>query len=123
MNPDGSVDRGFQPRLEVSDIVCLVSQDDGKLVLSGWFDLGTVGDHRLIREGSIRLNDDGRVDDQFGTGDYQPLLAWVGGCIFFLAGDLLGRLNADGTPEPSFALALNSYSWGYRGHALCRQLA
>jgi len=80
---DGSLDDSFDPGADFPVVVCMVRQNDGKLVL------GTDGDWREVR----RLMEDGSADDTF-----QPYRMHV----MALALDAGQRILAGGTADASF---------------------
>lgn len=68
LNPDGSADAAFAPRL-VSEaagfpVSCAALQSDGKLIISGLF----TGVNEVARPGLARLNEDGTLDTSFDPG-------------------------------------------------------
>jgi uncharacterized delta-60 repeat protein len=93
LNPDGSVDLGFQPVIELDEVSPFSSvsyvavQPDGKIVLGGF--LKSVNGSPVSR--LARLNPDGRLDDGF-----QPGLA-ANDWVFSVAFQRDGRLVVAGS--------------------------
>lgn len=133
LNPDGSLDHGFDPTPGVSldldgasvvnpSVNALVSQPDGKVIIAGFF--SAVNGAR--RNSVARLQADGSLDQAFDPGGAlpagagPPMLNWLavdsGGKI--LAGgssrsanglpprSLLVRFQGDGAPDQTFQAAL-----------------
>ena len=63
LNPDGSLDAGFNPGVS-RHVYVIVMQPDGKVLVGGWF--SEIGGHPL--EGIARLHPDGSVDAGFNPG-------------------------------------------------------
>jgi uncharacterized delta-60 repeat protein len=113
LNPDGSLDTGFQPILSMGDRVnSVVCSPAGKIVIGGSFT--TVG---LVSRGRVaQLREDGSVDPTFnpGSGANQEVLAvcvqpdhrvLIGGAFQSVQGVAragLARLNADGSLDSTF---------------------
>jgi len=113
LNPDGSVDTGFDTSMGVNGPVYDVSfQDDGKVLIGGAFThVDGVGSYRIAR-----LNEDGSLDTSFDTGSgannivLSTALQNDGKVIFgghFSQVDgvdrnHIARLNADGSVDTGF---------------------
>jgi uncharacterized delta-60 repeat protein len=118
LNPDGTVDTGFDPGAN-RPIRALAVQTNGKILVAGDFTtLGGGGTGTTPRKRLGRLNPDGTLDTSFNPGADQSVRALavqVDGKIL-VAGDFttlrgggvtmvrnhLGRLNSDGTLDASF---------------------
>ncbi len=118
LNPDGTVDTGFDPGANRA-IRALAVQTNGKILVAGDFTtLGGGGTGTSPRKRLGRLNPDGTLDTSFNPGADQSVRALavqVDGKIL-VAGDFttlrgggvtmvrnhLGRLNSDGTLDTSF---------------------
>lgn len=113
LEEDGSVDTTFDPGTGADDaVLCLALQDDGKIVIAGYFQNidGTP------RTRIARLNSDGALDTSFdpGTGAGARITALtvqpdgkilIGGAFQNYDGTEVGRiarLNADGSLDTSF---------------------
>ena len=119
LNPDGRLDTNFDPGAN-SDVLALVEQADGKILVGGNFTTlggGGIGTTSRITIG--RLNPDGTLDDQFDPGADSMVLALaeqadgkilVGGTFTTLGGgstgtttrNFIGRLEADGSLDVNF---------------------
>jgi uncharacterized delta-60 repeat protein len=89
LNGDGTLDTNFDTSL--AGITCSAVQPDGKIVV------GAGGVHRL--------NPDGTVDQSFQAGagsSIQGVAIQPDGKILAFGGDLLIRVNADGTDDTNF---------------------
>ena len=116
--PNGEIDGSFVGPLPNENVYCVVRQPDGKLLIGG--DFTEIG--ATTRERIARLNADGSLDTGFDT------TTGASGSVFNIAlqpdGKVLvsgaflslrrshtvarvGRLNADGTRDTSFAQAPN----------------
>ena len=118
LNPDGTVDTGFDPGAN-RPVRVLAVQANGKILVGGDFTtLGGGGTGTISRKRLGRLNPDGTLDASFNPGADQSvrgLAVQVDGKIL-VAGDFttlrsggvtmvrnhLGRLNSDGTLDTSF---------------------
>jgi uncharacterized delta-60 repeat protein len=112
LNPDGTLDTGFNPGADAT-VTALALQPDGKIVVGGSFT--NLSGQTRSRIG--RLNPDGTLDTQFSASadDYARSIVvmtdgklLVGGSFTNLAGRPsrgLGRLTADGTLDTSFGAA------------------
>ena len=119
LNTDGSVDTSFEPG--ANNIVSAIAvQPDGRILVGGYFTtLGGGGAGTITRNYIGRLNADGTVDTSFdpGADAYVYGLAvqpdgkiLVGGFFSTLGGggtgtvprNYIGRLNSDGSIDPSF---------------------
>ncbi len=116
LNADGTLDTSFYPKVGIfaPHVHCLVVQADGKILVGGEFTM--LGGQPRNHLG--RLNANGTLDPTFnpGAGDGNYLYVYslavqadgkilVGGVFITLSGQLrygLGRLNADGTLDPTF---------------------
>jgi uncharacterized delta-60 repeat protein len=123
LNNDGSVDPGFDPGIGPSggpgasflpvSIGAIAIQTDGKIIVSGYF---SNFDH-ANRPGIVRLETYGSVDPTFNPGDgleHVPVRASAiaiapngqiyatGKFIGQAKEDSLGRINPDGTLDPTF---------------------
>ncbi len=123
INNTGAVDQAFKAKLENSGTIGVIrKQPDGKLLVSGGFDIAGNKAQKYL----TRLLPDGTVDATFdvGSGPVQPVLnhslsvdpialqadgkIWVGGSFGSFNGRTttsLVRLNADGSPSDVFQLA------------------
>src|SRR5204862_1512162 len=73
LNPDGSVDRLFNPSYGQDAVFPIVLQSDGRILAGGYFSVSG-----LIIE-FARLNNDGSVDEGFTLGADELLMAHVSG--------------------------------------------
>jgi uncharacterized delta-60 repeat protein len=109
LNPDGTLDSGFNPGANYP-VNTLAVQPDGKILVGGNFtQLGG-----LTRNYLGRLNADGTVDSAFNPGANLSVYSLavqpdgkilIGGYFSILAGQTrqsIGRLNADGTLDSGF---------------------
>ena len=118
LNPDGTVDTGFDPGAN-RPIRALAMQANGKILVAGDFTtLGGGGTGTTMRSKIGRLNADGTLDTSFNPGANQSVraLAVQGDGKILVAGDFttlrsgsitmvrnhIGRLNSDGTLDTSF---------------------
>ena len=112
LNPDGSVDTNYDAKLDANNVYGLVFQSDGKVIAVGdIFHAGTFSCY-----GIVRLNDDGSADTSFNalgmnvstggaTVSVQPdsKVLVVGNDIDYAnTGEVIVRLNADGTTDTGF---------------------
>ena len=115
LNPDGTLDTGFNPGAN-SNVNALVAQSDGGIVVGGEFvALGGQPRDRLAR-----LNADGTLDAGFNPGANNWVYALaeqtdgkllVGGGFTLIAGQsriALARLNANGTLDAGFNPGANN---------------
>src|SRR5439155_443941 len=127
LNPDGTIDAGFDPGAsgrgtepEDSTIFSIVVQADGKIVVGGELTLlGGGGTGHFPRSQIGRLNSDGTIDAGFDPGANSSVRAVAlqsdgkillggdfttlgGGGIGTTARSRLGRLNPDGTVDTGF---------------------
>jgi uncharacterized delta-60 repeat protein len=127
LNPDGTIDAGFDPgasgrgtESEDSTVFSIVVQADGKIVAGGELTaLGGGGTGHFPRSQIGRLNPDGTIDMSFDPGAnndvkglaVQPdgkilvvgdFLKLGGGGTGVFTRNLIGRLNPDGTLDMSF---------------------
>jgi uncharacterized delta-60 repeat protein len=125
LNPDGSVDAGFNPAANNpvlnADVRSVVVQPDGKIIVAGFFT--TLGGQARTNIG--RLNANGNLDTTFDpgveAGGYVEALAlqpdWkilVGGVFTTLAGQSrtnIGRLNNTGSAEPNLTFDGSTITW------------
>jgi uncharacterized delta-60 repeat protein len=118
LNPDGSLDTGFNPGANGS-VDSIILQADGRILIGGTFDmLGGVARHRVAR-----LNPDGTVDTGFnpGAGGSVSSLAvqadgkvLVGGAFTTLGGqarNYIGRLDATDPATGSLAYEDSNITW------------
>ncbi|MEP6918119.1 MAG: hypothetical protein ABJC89_20900, partial [Acidobacteriota bacterium] len=115
LNPDGSVDTGFDPGTDGS-ILTMMQQADGKILVGGFFSkVGGGGSGVTPRQRIARLNLDGSIDASFApasTGNALFAIATQADGKILLGGQLttlgglprseIGRLNADGSVDASF---------------------
>src|SRR6266567_1319933 len=118
LNPDGTVDTGFDPGAN-RPVRALAVQANGKILVAGDFTtLGGGGTGTTMRNKIGRLNADGTLDTSFNPGANQSVraLAVQANGKILVAGDFttlrsgsvtmvrnhLGRLNSDGTLDTSF---------------------
>jgi uncharacterized delta-60 repeat protein len=109
LNPDGSLDGGFDPGANNS-VLAMAVQADGKILVGGEFTSLAGAPRNFIG----RLNTDGSLDTNFNPTAGGVVEAFtlqadgkivVGGSFTNLAGqsrNYIGRLNADGTPDLGF---------------------
>ncbi len=117
LNADGSLDTGFNPGAN-NTVFELAVQADGKIVVTGFF-TGLGGSSGTTPRKNIgRFNNDGSLDSGFDPGANGTVGALavradgkilVGGTFTALGGGIgttprnnIGRLNADGSVDPSF---------------------
>jgi uncharacterized delta-60 repeat protein len=113
LNPDGSVDAGFDPGAD-GDVDTMVVQADGKIVLGGVFlNIGGGGTGHFQRMRIARLNPDGSVDSGFNPGADNQVTSLalqtdgkilVSGLFNSLGGatrNRIGRLLPSGVLDPS----------------------
>lgn len=105
---DGSLDAAFQvdPELRVNWVNTAAIQPDGKIVIAGWFQKPPL----LSLFYLLRLNPNGTLDDTFKpaavNGQVYSLL--LDGDKILIGGNFtqptprIGRLNLDGTADPTF---------------------
>src|SRR6266567_2850113 len=125
LNPDGTIDAGFDPGAN-NDVKGLAVQPDGKILVVGDFlKIGGGGTGVISRHLIARLNIDGSVDS-FDPGANDPAVSCValqadgkvlvGGPFTTLGGggsgmytrNFIGRLYADGTLDNNFDPGANS---------------
>lgn len=113
LNKDGSLDTSFNPGTGVSGAIYSISiQDDGKIIIGGWFD----SFNGTGRNNIVRLNSDGSLDTTFNpgrgaSGSIQAISIQSDGKII-IGGDFtsysgtgrnkIARLNANGSLDISF---------------------
>ena len=110
LNPDGSLDAGFNPGANQGTVLSLTVQNDGQILVTGGFTTLAGHPRQLIG----RLAADGTLDASFNPGVDNHVRAvalqadgkiLLGGVFSTLAGQprsRLGRLLPDGTLDPSF---------------------
>ncbi len=122
LNHDGSLDESF-PTVPISPAQwisgAVLQPDSGRLVLYGPF----TSFGNMERHGVVRLLDDGRVDPQLDT----SAAYWIsrldavapqpGGKLILAGnfnpdGQMLARLNSDGSRDASFVPPAFKYNWG-----------
>jgi len=103
LNPDGTVDAGFDPELDFLDLPRVVNsialQPDGKIVVGGFF-FGRIA----------RLNQDGGRDSSFNQeacGNYPNAVGLQPDGKILIGGDAMCRLNPDGTRDLAFNTVAN----------------
>lgn len=122
INPDGTLDNGFDPHPN-SSVVSIVVQADGKIILGGFFTAlqpGSTGP-LVERQRLARLNADGTLDTSFDPKADQGVLSVTGqadgkivvagyfnsiqpaGAVSASTRHRIARLNADGTLDSGFA--------------------
>lgn len=114
LNPEGSLDTGFNPAVEASgEVHAVAAQSDGKLVIGGRFTL--VGG--TARSGIARLNQDGSLDTGFDPGsgaddevrqvamqtDGKVVLAGLFRRINGTPRHLIARINPNGSLDSDFS--------------------
>lgn len=118
VNPNGTLDTGFDPNVGGGSVYSLAVQPDGKVLIGGNFT--RVGG--VIRNGLARVNPDGSLDTGFnpnvGAGNFVYSLVLqpdgkvlVGGDFTQLGGvaiDNLGRLNPNGSLDTGFTIRSNA---------------
>ena len=109
LNPDGSLDAGYNPVIQDFDesypprIDIGILQPDGKLLISGSF----VSVNGVSRPGLARLNTDGTLDTGFvPVAGGSPALQQDGKILVGSSRGPLVRLNNDGSYDPSFQPAI-----------------
>ena len=119
LNPDGSVDAGFDPGVN-NFVFSLAVQPDGKILVAGsFFTMGGGGEGLTTRQGIGRLNANGTLDNGFDPGTNNEAV-WplalqpdgkilIGGSFTGIGGGTgttprskLGRINADGSIDLAF---------------------
>ena len=126
LSPDGTLDASFDPGAN-SDVLALAVQPDGKILVVGLFTtLGGGGTGTTTRNFIGRLNSDGTLDTSFNPGADAVINTValqsdgkivVGGNFTTLGGggtgtttrNRIGRLNPDGTPDPTFDPGANFF--------------
>ena len=113
LNPDGSLDTGFDTSTGVnSSVLSLAIHTDGKVLIGGYF--STVDG--VPRNSIARLNDDGSLDEGFDPGAGANSLVYavavqddskvlIGGLFAVVEGVVrnnIARLNADGSLDTTF---------------------
>ena len=121
LNADGTLDAAFNPDLALEtgspSISGLVVQSDGRIAISGTFDVS----NNQLRPGLARLKPDGSLDTGFNP-NFDPsvesytLLTQTSDGQFLafhqfpdssgIAHRAIGRLDANGTPDPAFDVEL-----------------
>ncbi|MBZ5551927.1 MAG: hypothetical protein LAO21_04335 [Acidobacteriia bacterium] len=119
LNPDGSIDTGFNPGAD-GEVYALAVQPDGKILVGGKFTmLGGGGTGVATRNRIGRLNPDGSLDSDFNPGADDTVVALalqpdskilVGGGFTTLGGGgtgtttriAIGRLYLDGSLDTGF---------------------
>ena len=125
LNPDGSLDTGFDPGAN-NWVGELLVQPDGKILVGGWFTtLGGGGTGTTTHNYIGRLNQDGSPDTSFNPGASGPVWALavqtdgkilVGGNFTMLGGSttemapryFIGRLSRQGSLDTTFIPGANS---------------
>jgi uncharacterized delta-60 repeat protein len=124
LNPNGSVEAGFDPGAN-SSVYSLAVQADGKILVGGNFSSLAGGGSGLTPRKFIgRLNADGTIDPAFDPGTSGDVLALavqpdgkilVGGAFTALGGSrgatprhFIGRVNADGIVDATFDPGANN---------------
>lgn len=109
LNPEGTLDAGFDPGAD-NTVLALAVQADGKILVGGNF-TNLAG---MPRNFIGRLNPNGTLDANFNPAASAPVTSFglqangkilVGGSFTNLAGEArnyIGRLNPDGTPDLGF---------------------
>ncbi len=106
LNPDGSVDVGFNPifgnpSFGFATIRRVLIQDDGKILVGGTFN----GVDGFNRSNLVRLNVDGTLDVAFNAGNVGSVSIielYPNGKYIVSSGSGLLRLNNDGTTDATF---------------------
>ncbi|MDF3129338.1 choice-of-anchor D domain-containing protein [Kiritimatiellaeota bacterium B1221] len=123
---DGSIDSSFHPSISRWGIETLLTQADGKTLISGAFE---TGDQYYI----IRLNQDGSVDENFNVttnGAVYAMLEMPNGQIYIggsfnsvntLTRKSIARLHADGTQDNTFSLDLETVPYSKGVSSIVRQ--
>jgi uncharacterized delta-60 repeat protein len=119
LNQDGSLDTSFDPGAD-NIVLAIATQPDGKVLVGGAFStIGGGGFGTIARYRITRLNADGSIDPTFSGGASGPVMTialqpdgkiLVGGFFQDLGGGgtglarrrNIGRLNADGSIDPTF---------------------
>ena len=120
LNPDGSLDNGFDPDFEIPSVVATMAvQSDGKPVIA----VAQALVNGIPRSSIARLNEDGSLDQSFNAGnslDTTPLfvVAKPDGKVLIghylndshgPSGQKIARLNIDGTLDNSFSASTNTF--------------
>lgn len=120
LNPDGSLDPTFAPAdVTVSpflppagSVTFLGAQPGGKVIVEGYTSVPQTGRYSLLQ-----LRPDGSVSPEFAgfsnTPPSRAILLQPDGKILVNSSDQFTRLNADGSPDPSFELTaavMNGFS-------------
>ena len=129
LNRDGSLDSSFNPGAS-NPVIALAVQPDGKILVGGAFTtLGGGGTGTTARNHIGRLNADGSLEVDFNPGANNQVFSvavqadgkiLVGGGFTTLGGggtgtttrNRIGRLNADGSLDPSFNPGANGTVYG-----------
>lgn len=102
LNPDGSLDRTFVPRIEKSSRAWTINQasvlGDGKIVIAGGFDRV----NGVARNGLARLNADGSLDPTFNSSVAGAFRVQASGKLIVAAQASIYRINSDGSLDDSF---------------------
>ncbi|MCS7337554.1 MAG: delta-60 repeat domain-containing protein, partial [Verrucomicrobiae bacterium] len=119
LNADGSLDEGFAPEIEGGEwptVEALAVQDDGKILVGGWFDRV----NGALRMNLARLNADGTVDSGFVVdvnGVPESFAQQADGKILFVGGFTevngiervgIARVTRDGLLDLNFSPRLDS---------------
>jgi len=120
LNPDGSLDTGFDPEAN-GGVACIVEQSDGKLLIGGEFTTLSPGlatqtpsspVTTIQRDYLARLNEDGTVDTAFNPNPdnaVNSIALAADGVSIFVGGDFTAFQPAsDAIATPRFFLALLS---------------
>lgn len=122
LQPDGTLDPGFNPDVTVANygvVNCLAVQVDGKIVLGGYF--STVGG--VPRQNLARVGPDGALDTAFNPGasgevtclvvqpDGKIIVAGGFGTIAGVARSSIARLNVNGTLDTAFNAVTVGGGW------------
>lgn len=99
LNPDGSLDASFIPRWAAGETMCLVVQPDEEIIAS--VNPSALADNTSL----LRFAQDGELDTNFIPNTYgvKSICLQTDGRMIFCGPDaIMGRINSDGSVDPTF---------------------